>query len=148
MIYARHLRALRTAAARRTLPALHVAQGAALALCDARTRRLWWRAARSPAGDLHGTGLAVAQVLELRLRLEAIAHELLAPELFELLDRADRQLERHAAAALLAMDDADYEDVAAIGLIEDHWTSARDAAQAQAGGVAELLARAAAGGWL
>ncbi len=148
MIYFRHLRALSSAARRRTTPPLYVAQGAALALCDARTRRLWWRAARSPAGDLHGTGLAVAQVLELRLRLEDVAAELLDPELFALLERADRVLAPKAGAALLAIDPADYEDLAGLGLIPGHWTSAREAAHAEASGVDALLRDAAAGGWL
>lgn len=78
--------------------------------------------AQEPGEDL---GWWVAYGLEARLLLEAIAGELLAPELFDDIERVDGVLAPFSPALAVIPGD-DYDDIASLGGFPDGWASWRE----------------------
>lgn len=94
----------------------------------------WQSAIRQARRELEGDGDGdveerrirwVAYGLEARLRLEAIAAELLAPELFDALEAIDTSLDQEGPALAL-LPEQDYQEIASFGGFPQGWASWRN----------------------
>jgi hypothetical protein len=83
------------------------------------------QAFRAGQDDSEELGQWAAYGLEARLRLEILAGELLAPELFRELDRVDEALGPHGDALALIPQE-DYDDLAPLGGVPRGWASWRE----------------------